>query len=126
MKKKTGMQSIRPLRRTAARGHRMACVILAVLALIVAPLVNTASHGPADYVGAVMAMAEAVEHGHSHDADTGAGSHSAIDHDHQPAAVMPQAGGASRSGLSTAFRGVSALPSGLEDGGLMRPPRLSV
>ncbi len=59
----------------------MACVILAVLALIVAPLVNTASHGPADYVGAVMAMAEAVEHGHSHDADTGAGSHSAIDHD---------------------------------------------
>lgn len=126
VKKKSGMQAIRTLRNTAARGHRMACVILAALALVVAPLVNTASHGPADYVSAVMAMAEDLEHGHSHDADTGAGSHSAIDHDHQSAALMPQAGAAPHIGPSSAFRGVGALPSGLEDGGLMRPPRLLV
>lgn len=61
------------------RAGRKVIAVVAVLALLLAPLLNTRSHGPADYVDAVLAMAVDLAHGHSHGID--GGTHNAIDID---------------------------------------------
>ncbi len=59
--------------------------MLMVLALVLAPVIIVATHGPA----AAAAAEEIAAHGHSHSDDGGLfQSHDATDHDHQSAAVL--------------------------------------
>lgn len=67
------------------RASTFLMTMMTVLALVLAPVIVAATHGPA----AMMAAAETAAHGHSHGDDGGLWSgHDATDHDHQLAAIL--------------------------------------
>lgn len=119
------MQGVEAGRWGKWRAARKVSAVLALIALLLAPLLNAGSHGPADYLDGVMAMAEDLAHGHSHDSDSDSGSHNAIDHDHPSVALIPQFGEAALQAAPAALFSSPGLASGLSRDGPRRPPRLS-
>lgn len=59
-------------------------IAAALICVALAPVVITATHGPA-----AMAAAQTLAHGHSHGDIDGAGGHDAADHEHQFSAILP-------------------------------------
>ena len=70
--------------------------ILLTVAVALAPLWITMTHGPDALLAAAEQMAEAsaldAAHGHAHAGDAGQPGHDPSDHDHQAVAWVPQAG----------------------------------
>lgn len=60
-------------------------IAAALLCVALAPVVISATHGPADAVAA----AEIFMHGHSHGEMDSTGGHDATDHEHQFSAILP-------------------------------------
>ena len=100
------------------------CALCLVLALILAPLVTIASHGPGAYAEALSASADDLAHGHSHDLmDAGPGTHDATDHDHQTMALIPISAPQDRNAApAAAFMDLYAA-AGREREGPQCPPR---
>lgn len=95
---------------------------LLALALLLAPAVVAATHGPGATLEAAATLAQDLAHGHSHDMGE-SGSHDAADHEHPMQAVLT--GGAL---LAVARRRPSSRPEpqlgrGRAREGPRRPPR---
>jgi hypothetical protein len=100
--------------------------VLALMALVVAPVVEAATHGPAT-VMAEAQHADVVDHGHHHGHGHwhghAPGHHDATDHDHSASVILPAApvlalpqGTAQGVAVARDFAGTAAE-------GLRRPPR---
>lgn len=131
----------KPVHRTILHAARGLIALTAAFALIVAPLIVIATHGPAAHMAAaamtVQTGGDIGAHGHSHDHDHHHGdgvaeqgheggsfaSHNPADHDHQLQALICRAENGpgqmpdrARCALSDAFRHMAPE-------GPMRPPR---
>lgn len=65
--------------------------VMTTLAMLLAPLIISATHGPGAVIATIEAAAETAAHGHSHDGGARFPGHDATDHDHQHAAILPPA-----------------------------------
>ena len=104
---------------------RRASAFAVVCALILAPVIIAATHGPGSPAD-IGLSAEALSHGHSHDApEPGQSSvaHDATDHEHQTQMVLPQSSD-SVFQFSAMRLGTSGLTAnGVLASGLRRPPK---
>lgn len=91
-------------------------------ALLFAPLLVTASHGPGSYALALEAVAADLAHGHSHDA-VGSPSHDATDHEHQTLGVIEDRRQAVFDVAVADLRSEFRLQEGRQRDGPRRPPR---
>ncbi len=102
---------------------RMSGIVLLLLALFLAPLTNSLTHGPAAHAEAAASLADDVTHGHSHDADAPTGHHDSTDHDHTTVALIPPQPATALPPLPDLPRPAPQLSDGRERGNLLRPPR---
>ena len=104
---------------------RRASALAVVCALILAPVIIAATHGPGSPAD-IGLSAEALSHRHSHDIpDPGQSSvaHDATDHEHQTQMVLPQSSD-SVFQFSAMRLGTSDLTAnGVLASGLRRPPK---
>lgn len=123
----TAQQAV-PLPALTVNWHRLkpAVQLLLCLALLLAPLILSRTHGPGVYADGLRAEAALAQHGHAHALDM-VGGHNAADHDHSSMAVPVS--GADPS-LRETRRATIEIPSGLAEGrageGPRRPPRGAV
>lgn len=103
------------------RPFRHIATLALVIALFLAPLTNSLTHGPAAHAEAMASLAHDLAHGHSHDAD--AGHHDSTDHDHPTAALIPPQPATALPPLPDLPRPAPQLSDGRERGNLLRPPR---
>lgn len=76
--------------KTSTTIARLASLLL-MLALWIAPVIISATHGPGAMVMAAADQADAVWHGHFHgDDDAGLAGHDATDHEHPSHAVLAE------------------------------------
>ncbi|AWB50694.1 hypothetical protein HYN69_19115 (plasmid) [Gemmobacter aquarius] len=94
-----------------------------VVALLLSPVTNSFTHGPAAHPEAAASVTQDLSHGHGHDADTPTGHHDSTDHDHPSVALIPPQPATALPPLPDLPRPAPQLSDGRERGNLLRPPR---
>lgn len=100
----------------------LACLV--VMAMLLAPVTASLTHGPGAIAAALADRAVSQDHGHSHAAGTSVNIvHDASDHDHQPVALIPAGTSAVRVLPQRPAGWMSDPPDGKAPGPYIRPPR---
>lgn len=102
------------------RAPALMMTMLLVLAMVLAPMIVAATHGPTSKV----IFAEIRDHGHGHADDTDMfPGHDATDHEHQQSAILPSTAADGDTCYRAPIKPVADRPESAIPTCLRRPPR---